>query len=390
MWIPTTAVEVMEAAARADLEETHTFDAKLALPARNRDLAIDVCAMTVDGGSIVYGLGEDGNQRLTVVAALGLAGVPERISQIVETSILEVPTIRVTTLPLPDDVASGFVVVEVPLSPRAPHQVVAGGDLRFYGRGAKGNRILNEREISDIYERRARWAVDRDQHLEQIVTRRAFRADQDHAYVHLFALPIGFDDGFLRASIGQDEMALRNALVRAMSRVEWRGDGQPVIGELRGWALDGAEGITLGETADPRSAIRISFGHAGEMHFFSWAGDQRANGAVALWDGLLAGNVANALSAAGAFYRQARFVGAVDLGVAVTGLRGAIARSQRGEEINLARADEGYPHAEFRSTDRVSAASLADEPHVVADRLLRRLLDALVAQHYEPLVGLRP
>jgi len=37
MWIPKTAAEVEEAAARGDLEETHTFDAKSALPAPKKN-----------------------------------------------------------------------------------------------------------------------------------------------------------------------------------------------------------------------------------------------------------------------------------------------------------------------------------------------------------------
>lgn len=65
MWIPESAAEVEEAACRGDLEETHTFDAKAALPTakKNHDLAVDVDAMTVDGGSLLYGLGEDQNKR---------------------------------------------------------------------------------------------------------------------------------------------------------------------------------------------------------------------------------------------------------------------------------------------------------------------------------------
>ena len=76
MWIPKTAAEVQEAATRGDLEETHTFDAKSALPApkKNHDLAVDVDAMTVDGGSLLYGLGENENSRLTVLAPVELAG----------------------------------------------------------------------------------------------------------------------------------------------------------------------------------------------------------------------------------------------------------------------------------------------------------------------------
>jgi hypothetical protein len=150
MWIPKTAAEVEEAAARGDLEETHTFDAKSALPAakKNRDLAVDVDAMTVDGGPLLYGLGEDEDGRLTVLAPVELAGTPERVAQIVETSISEPPFIRIQTLPLEEDTSKGYVLVIVSRSPRAPHQVISAGDMRYYGLGAKGNRVLSEAEVA--------------------------------------------------------------------------------------------------------------------------------------------------------------------------------------------------------------------------------------------------
>jgi len=46
MWVPRSAEELEKATTRGDLEETHTFDGK-ALPGKNKDIAIDVCAMTV-------------------------------------------------------------------------------------------------------------------------------------------------------------------------------------------------------------------------------------------------------------------------------------------------------------------------------------------------------
>jgi hypothetical protein len=51
-----------------NLSETAIFDAKLALPERgkSKDLAIDVAAMANDGGTLLYGVGEDEHSRLTV------------------------------------------------------------------------------------------------------------------------------------------------------------------------------------------------------------------------------------------------------------------------------------------------------------------------------------
>ncbi len=145
MWVPKSTTEVEEAAKRGDLEETHAFDAKKALPPsqKSRDVAEDVAAMTVDGGSLLYGLGEDKSKRLTVLAPFELAGAPERIAQIAETSISEPPVISCKTLPLDADPSKGYLLVVIPQSPRAPHQL--NGDMRYYGRGAKGNRLSDRR-----------------------------------------------------------------------------------------------------------------------------------------------------------------------------------------------------------------------------------------------------
>lgn len=48
------------------------------------------------------------------------------------------------------------------------------GDNRYWGRGATGNRILTEREVARLYERRERWEVDRDRMLDETVSRMPF------------------------------------------------------------------------------------------------------------------------------------------------------------------------------------------------------------------------
>jgi hypothetical protein len=75
--------------------------------------------------------------------------------------------LRVQSLPLDGDLSKGYLLAVVPQSARAPHQVTSGGDLRYYGRGAKGNRILSEAEVAALYTRRERWEVDREQLLDE-------------------------------------------------------------------------------------------------------------------------------------------------------------------------------------------------------------------------------
>ena len=146
MWVPENAEEIERAAQGGHLRETHSFDAKAALPDRNRnaELAKDVSAMTVDGGVLLYGIAEDRDQNPTVPQPIDLAGVRERVDQIVSTSIQEQPYVDPRSFATADDPSKGYLVVLVPQSARAPHQVTVRGELRFYGRDETGNRILTE------------------------------------------------------------------------------------------------------------------------------------------------------------------------------------------------------------------------------------------------------
>lgn len=88
MWVPTSETELRQALATGTLRETATFEAKSALPpaGKNRDLAKDICAMTVDGGVLVFGIGGPDPTRPDTLTPVDLAGAPERIDQVAQTS----------------------------------------------------------------------------------------------------------------------------------------------------------------------------------------------------------------------------------------------------------------------------------------------------------------
>jgi len=162
MWIPASAAEIERAATARELRETASFDAKktLPIPARNECLAVDVAAMSTDGGVLLYGVGEDRSGQPVTPSPIPLAGAKERVDQIVQTSIAEAPHIEIREYPTGADASVGYLLVVIPQSARAPHQVTVGGNLRFYGRGATGNRVLTEGEIARLYERRRAWEQD--------------------------------------------------------------------------------------------------------------------------------------------------------------------------------------------------------------------------------------
>ena len=163
MWIPDSAAEIERIATARELQETASFDAKKSLPVagRNESLAVDVAAMSTDGGVLLYGVEEDRSGQPVTPTPIPLAGAKERVDQIVQTSIAEAPHIEIREYPTNADASVGYLLVVIPQSARAPHQVTVGGNLRFYGRGATGNRVLTEGEIARLYERRRAWEQDR-------------------------------------------------------------------------------------------------------------------------------------------------------------------------------------------------------------------------------------
>src|SRR4051812_4686635 len=94
MWIPSDVNDIEEAVRNGRVKETESFDAKAALPAtakKNVNLAVDVAAMSTDGGALLYGIGEDEDEQPTILQPIDLTGAAERVSGIVSTSVTEVP-----------------------------------------------------------------------------------------------------------------------------------------------------------------------------------------------------------------------------------------------------------------------------------------------------------
>ncbi|MBZ4508434.1 ATP-binding protein [Mycobacterium avium subsp. hominissuis] len=146
-----TEEELQRLALNGLLEETHRLDLKRELGpgnAANKDLAKDIAAFALDGGTILIGVDEDTSPpSLWPVPVDGLA---ERIEQIARMRVDEAVQIRTTVINSANDPTLGYLVVHVPQSVRAPHMV----DGRYYGRGDKTNRMLSNTEVVRLLDRR--------------------------------------------------------------------------------------------------------------------------------------------------------------------------------------------------------------------------------------------
>lgn len=402
VWRPTRIEDFERAVSEGVLDERHDFDAKRQLPSSGKELAKDIAAMTTDGGMLVYGVAEDSDSRPRILAPINLAGAAERIDQIVQHSISGAPRVEFVHLRLSDDEERGYLIVLVPASPEAPHQVQVGGDRRFYGRSDTGNRRLSEEEIARLYERRRSQQVDREHLLAECIAQSPFGPAEAgrHAFLQAFARPaVPDDDLWDRASAdcgGEDELLQRlRAATAAIGAVRWGGRDLGLYSrwDRRGadkWRLDATSETATNQPPDPSRTAHADVAMDGRAYLFygeaAALNRRHANGPelfVAYETGI-ALNLAQFFAILGALYEAGGLHGFVDVGMAVTGLQGAVSSHRLGQPIPSF-SMEAYGDQAALRTLRCDARDLAHDPADVMRRLTRRLMRALYGDDLDPL-----
>jgi hypothetical protein len=407
MWIPESAEELERLVAEGALPETEVFDAKAALPEvrKNADLAWDVAAMSTDGGVLLYGVGEDADGRPTVLMPFQLKDQRERVDQIVRTSLAEVPYIDVRELPLERDASSGYLLIVVPASARAPHQVIVKGkhQHRFYGRGPTGNRVLSEGDIARLYERRQRSEVDRERILREIVSVAPEQApSESRAHMHAFARPVFPDQELWRRARrdagNQDVIA---GLTEAAARAAAPGGYDPALHvHGRAWRAQGADAwraevtrrqraMTIAKVEDERRIevaeevnlrCDVNIDGRGQLYCSRVAERTRRDSGgnpLLFFEQIAAGNLASFLAVMAELYERASYFGSVDVGVLLLGLDGAIPSSAPYADPTVYNAEA------YSRTRRYAAGAMGDSQSVAMD-LLGSLFEMLLGESYSP------
>jgi hypothetical protein len=384
MWIPKTEAEIVQVVTTGSLEESSIFDAKKDLPSKNPEIAKDVAAMANDGGVLIYGIDEDTHSRPTVLNPIQLANQPERITAIVQTSIAEPPSISITTIPTTTDPANGYIVVFVPPSDRAPHMVVVKGENRYYGRTATGNYPLTEAEVARLYERRRRLEVDRDAMLTEEIDRSPFPARPGFAYLHLVAQPVFRDEGLLNRSVrtGETPQRVLHDLVELVvhpdvfpqryspdfyTPSQWIHRTEGFLGKL----------VYPGKSDDTRApahTLNLQIDFDGTGHLFCGRAAEHEGHGFLFFPSIVSGNTTRFLALLGKLYSRAKYLGMVDIGLAVMGLQGSTPDTK-----SMWPPVEFIPYDrnEYRRTARVSALLLNDDPLEIAQNLLNPLFNTI-------------
>lgn len=202
---PRTEEDLQRLVVNGLLEENHWLDLKRELGqgnSANKELAKDISAFALDGGTILIGVDEDTSP--PSLWPVPLAQLAERIEQVARMRVDEAVQVRTTVIESASAPGHGYVVVHVPQSIRAPHMA----DGRYYGRGDKTNRVLPNAEVVRLLDRR-------------LADRRDLRADARATRTGLVG-----DDAPLLVVLADPLSAREDMLVSLTESSQWQ---EPVL-----------------------------------------------------------------------------------------------------------------------------------------------------------------
>lgn len=186
-WMPTTEEAIRDAADAGLLEETHFLELKSDLkpgPAANKELARDLAQFAIDGGTLLVGVAETPEGPPTLSPIADVDGLCERIEQVARS--IPDPPLSVVCTRIDRGDRSGYVVVQVPASARAPHMVAQV----YFGRGDKTKIRLSDDEVRRLH---AAQQTQRDigrQEMARYVARDPVPTElRQQAHLYVVAVP---------------------------------------------------------------------------------------------------------------------------------------------------------------------------------------------------------
>jgi hypothetical protein len=191
-WLWTSWNDPVTDVASGELRESHTLELKrddyLRTEGGRREMAKDLAALAVDGGTLIIGVEEDkATGRATALTPVAIQGLAERVDQIAAYRIdPPLPVEMRDDLRDPDDPTRGLVIVDVPASPLAPHMV----DGRYYIRDSRTVRAMSDAEVVRHHQLRASDTDQVDNELTRAVNAVGAAVDHRQGRLVITAVPI--------------------------------------------------------------------------------------------------------------------------------------------------------------------------------------------------------
>lgn len=378
--------DLRAAIARGDFEENHYREAKVIVEGSsrgtNKELARDLAQFALDGGTVVFGISEDKAARSFALAPFQVeAGVVERIEQIALTQCQ--PPLPVTPRFIPadeqDDPQLGYVVVEVPVSPAAPHMV----DGKYLGRGHATKRYLSDSEVRGHHASRAADLEVADRRLNDLIAHDPLATEEGrNAHFFAVAIPLGASSAAVAADADR-ELAhtvylagcagvQTSELMLSSYLTAFRVRGAGCV--LASYASLGDDDQLAGLTDDEKQRSRLDgtaeFGvrHDGGVWAYHSRLSKKDGQQKTLFPDHLVQGVRIVVAGAAAWARIRQFHGSWSLGVAATGLAGAKAIDPGWTMMPI------LTDQDFRRTTQATTAELTSDVDAVVARLTDRFL----------------
>ncbi len=370
-WEPRTEADLDFAIAEGLLQEGDHLDFKQqpAPPGQNLKTAVDFASFAVDGGRILYGADQPTSNGPITLTPFDTANLAERLANIARSGLIDPPLrIRCVDIESLRHPGQGYLLVVIPPSPDAPHQV----KHRYRGRVDRTNVELSDAEVRRVI--RERQLADRD--IESLL---AEEIDRDptgpelrhHGHLFLVAHPVRGSRALLSRTLDRTTWTpwLRGAFRDRVLNFDAPGQVYPdlflraaeISPRPRGWAV---HSYNIG----PDRAVRPNGDHAatetdlldceihddGSVHLFcsraSFDWNQRGR---YIFENLIVTLTRRFLRAAAAVSEQADFFGQWSLGVALRSI------------------DHGYiDTGMFTSYQTREVPDYAESATVAADQLL--------------------
>lgn len=395
MWRPSTEDELRSTIDAGGLEETHFFEVKELVPATSagrKELARDLAQFSIDGGVLLIGAAEVDGQPGWSLAPTPLQGLSERIDQIARSTIDPPLTIRISQFRATADDGTGYVVVEVPASPVAPHMV----DGKYYGRGDKTRHQLSDSEVERLHAARRTLHDEAGRLLDEEITRDPYPAElRQEGHLYLVAQP-------LHAAPDLAHDLIDNGDVHRL--LQFSGE-QLVERSLREWApnpayasnfsrradgvahssyeLAGARQVTDAETAAQResNSVDLELRDDGGLRIFVGRATYVQRGDLMIMDGLMLAYATRIVECARSVAYQTGYYGRWLLGVACDGLAGGRSAAEGGFYSDR----PAYSANTYRQTTTAEYFELDQQPGAIVNRLVGKLLRGLgTSVHYTP------
>lgn len=333
--LPTTEAGLQEAIDQGLLPEGHFLEFKREIPqgkAENKELGRDLASLTLDGGYLIVGIEEDKASNARALRATSLVGLKERVDQIAANTPDPPVSVRCTEVPA-SDATAGYLIVEVPPSPHAPHMV----DGRYYGRGDSTRRALTDGEVRHLHERRLSKRTQMSDRLRAEIERDPFASTKQGGHLFLVAAPDSPDRELLHRAVtsqGLDPHSFLSTVVRpavesstefAPSIAGWTSAPIPRargFGVHSSWIDDQRHAVLADHDAEEK-ALDIEFGDDGTIRLFCGRATMKykESGANVLFFSLIWGMTLDFARVVAATTSAMRFMGPWDLGVAITDIR---------------------------------------------------------------------